>query len=336
MGNSSSTSESIQTANEYLNQQFSGSCNVECQNIMSNVSIDLINTNLSGGINITQTCAADANCTIGSYTSAIADVMFKATNSSNASNPGWFKFEKSSSISQQSIVENINQSVNEECDISSLNVMNDVTVFAANSNISGGIAFQQQGSSTGTCALTNTMTAAAYASGIADNTSAAGKKANKLAKKQTKSAKLLSLTYVIIGIVVLVGVIMIAKAIISGMTSGDKKKQAQAAAAAYAKTGCPGGVQPILDPKTQKPVIDPRTQRPVCPPPPLPSGGDGTNSQPITIRETGGGRGNSPVTVVINDYPSPSTRKGTGKKSKGGRKVKVTPSNISVPDIDEF
>lgn len=340
-GFSSSKSESLQSANAYLNEQFSGSCNVSCQNIISNVQIDLINTNLSGGIKITQSCAADANCTMNSFMNATADVLFKAQNSSNASNPGWFNIEKSSSDSQQSILENIVQTTTEDCDISSLNVMNDVTVFAANSNISGGIAFQQAGSATGTCALSNSMTAAAYASGIADNTSASGKKANKIAKKQSKSAKFTSITYIVIGIVIIIGIVMISKAIISGLTGSESKKKAQAAAAAYARTGCPGGVEPILDPKTHKPVIDPRTQRPVCPPPPMNTGPTelllkGNLSQPQPQIQSSNSNNGTPVTVIINEYPSASSRRGSrkGNPSQVTRGIKIEPSNISVPTVE--
>ena len=230
-----SKTQSLQTANTYLSQQFSGTCDVSCTNVMSNVNIDLINTNLSGGITISQSCATDANCLINSYSNAVADTLFKATNATTANNAGWFDIDSSTADSQQSIVSNIVQQTSESCDVSSLNVMDDVTVFAANSNLSGGIAFNQAGQANGSCSLQNTMTAAAYASGTADNTSYAGKKGGKVDKKQAKSSKLVTITYLVIGVVIVVGIIMIAKAIVGSFSKKDLSKQELAAIQAELK-----------------------------------------------------------------------------------------------------
>lgn len=269
-GKSKSSVENTQAASSYLTQQFSGNCNVSCQNVMSNITIDLINSNVSGGINVSQTCSTNAQCLITSNNNATADTIFKSANSSNSKNAaqgiGNINLDNTSIDSRQSIVQSINQSNSEQCNVSSMNQMNNVTIFAANSNISGGINLSQNSSTQANCSLSNSMQAAAQASGLAQNTATSGKD-KKGQKKGSKSNKLRIITYIIVGAVIIFIVYIIAKIFTSHSESSDKKKQQQEVAEARAKAGCPGGVMPILD-KKGKAIIDPKTNRPICPPPP--------------------------------------------------------------------
>lgn len=265
MGVSYSKAESEQSANTYMAQQFSGTCNVTCQNALNNVVVDIIGSTIGGSIKLDQSCSTNASCLIDSTSNATSDVMFKATNSSNASS-AWsiwsgnpFSFEMAESLSRQDIKQTINQTSSEACNISSYNQMDNITIFVANSTIGGDISISQNASTQGQCKLKNSMSAAAYASGTAQNVAKSG--------KDKKGDKASLFTYIVIGIVVVVIVGIVAK-VITGQSEKSKKiKQMKAVIEARAEVGCPGGVKPIMDPKSGKPMIDPRTQGPICPAP---------------------------------------------------------------------
>jgi len=271
MGSSSSKSMSEQNAQVYITQQFSGTCNVTCDNVMNNVSIDLINTNVKGNVTVSQSCSSNGTCMIGSNMDSVADVLFTAANSSNASNASnlytgsFLNFDNAESSSRQDIKEAINQTSNETCNISSYNQMNNISIFAANSTIGGSISIDQSGNAQGQCLLNNSMSAAAYASGIAQNQSKSGKQK----KGDKKAGKMLLFTYLIVGLVAIVIVYIIAKTISGHSKKSDLSMKEQVALEARARAGCPGGLQPIRDPQG-KLIIDPRTKNMICPPPPIP------------------------------------------------------------------
>lgn len=340
MGASSSKSTSEQSADLYMSQQFSGTCNVTCDNTIDNLSIDLINTTVGGDVSVSQSCSTNAQCLIGSTSDATSDVMFAAANSSNATDAGSiltpFNFDKSVSDSRQSIKISNSQATSEQCNVSSINQMSNVTIFAANSTIGGSISISQQGSTQGNCQLTNSMTAAAYASGQATNQSKSG--------KDKKAGKFTFLTYLVIGIVVIVIVSIIAKTMSSKSQQSEMSAQDMAIAQARAAAGCPGGGKPVMDPKTNKPFIDPRTKRPICPPPPLfpppesrPSSTPApqpapSNSQPITIvidEHSGGGVSTSSRGSRVVSRPSPS-----GTKAASVRGVPRT-STANIPSLPD-
>ena len=218
MGGSESKAISEQKAVADLTQIYKGTCDISCQNITENVSVDLIDSILGGGIIFRQSCSADGNCIFGNTMDASADVFFKATNSTNAKNAwsGWsldpFNIDKAESKSRQDIRESITESSVEKCKLSSYNQLNNVSIFAANSEIGGNIEFEQEGQTVGKCVLNNNMSAAAYATGMAQNTAQSGKdkKADKLSEK---SSIFRILTYVGIGLVILIVTIIVAKLI---------------------------------------------------------------------------------------------------------------------------
>jgi len=275
MGGSHSKTHSEQSAEVYLTQQFSGSCNVSCQNVINHVTIDIINSTVGGSVELTQSCATNASCIIGSNMGATADVLFKATNSSNAKNAwsAWsldpFNFDHASAESRQDIFESISQSSSETCNISSYNQMDNITIFVADSTIGGDISISQNASTEGQCQLTNTMTAAAYATGIAQNTAASGKD-KKGQKFGNKSQMLMVVVYGVVIIAIIIAVSIAAKIITNSSRKGKETAVMKKVIQARAAAGCPGGMKPILDKTTGKPIIDPRTLKPICPYPPLP------------------------------------------------------------------
>jgi hypothetical protein len=214
MGVSVSKSASEQDADIYLTQQFSGTCDVSCQNALHDVNVDIINSTIGGSISLDQTCSTNASCIVGNNTSAIADVLYKASNSSNAKNAGGIlqglNVDVSTAESRQNIAEDINQQTSEHCNVTSYNEMDNISIFAANSTIGGDISISQNASTQGQCQLTNTMSAAAYASGIAQNVATSGKdkKGQKFGNKKGKKGR--TITYVVIGIIVVVLVFVIA------------------------------------------------------------------------------------------------------------------------------
>lgn len=270
MGHSNSKSVSEQQAEVYLTQQFSGNCDITCQNTINNVVIDVINSTVGGSIILKQACATNASCMIGSSSDAVADVLFKARNSSNARNAwsAWsldpFNSDTADSESRQNIMESINQATNETCKISSYNQMDNITIFVADSTIGGNIELSQNASTQGQCKMTNAMTAAAYATGIAQNTAQSGK--NKKGEKLgTKSRIMRMITFGIIAIAVLISVIVVAKIITGSSARSKRDQQMQDLVEARILAGCPGGKKPIVNPTTGRVVVDPMTGRPICP-----------------------------------------------------------------------
>jgi len=260
---SSANTSSEQSANVFMAQQFSGTCNVTCQNVLSGANITLVNSTVGGNIDISQTCSTDGMCLIGSTSDATSDVMFTAANSSNAGNaqsmwPGSIGISNANANSRQDIRQSIVQNTNEECNVSSINQMNNISIFAANSTIGGGISITQNASTQGQCQLTNSMSAAAYASGMATNDAKSG--------KDKKAQMGSTFAWVAGGIAVIAIIFIVAKLITSYSSSTKISALEQKAATARALAGCPGGKAPILDKLTKSPIIDPKTNLPVCPP----------------------------------------------------------------------
>lgn len=253
MGNSTSKIYSEQNADLFLTQQFSGVCNVTCQNAMDNINIDIINTTIGGGIKLDQTCATNASCLIGSTTNAQADVLFKANNSSNSSDSGLLKDDDTDISSIQNIRENINQSSEENCDISSYNQMNNISIFAANSTIGGDISISQNASTQGQCQLNNNLSASALASGLQKNTATTGK--NKISQKKSALVRIVIIIAVAIGLLALS---FLASMILKSYFVSKKKDKTLSA---NIKAGCPKGQTMVY--QNGKPATD-LSGKPIC------------------------------------------------------------------------
>jgi len=264
---------------------------------MNDVSMTFINSNVNG-VSLKQTCASNVNCIIGSSQNATADVLFKAANSANAASASkWFSlnFDKTKINSVQDIRENISQSTNQQCNVSSINEMNDVSILAVNSNIGGdGIALDQQGSASGNCQLTNNTTAAAIASGDINNEGKSGKGAN---KDKTGKMKTITNIAIIAGIVFIIYII--AKVISGHSQSSESSQEIAALTAAKIAAGCPGGGKPLTNQKTGEPLINPKTHGLYCPPP------SATPSTPTSTSSTS--TPSTPTPSVLPSTPSTSS-----------------------------
>jgi len=265
MGSSHSKAISEQNAEIQIAQIYKGTCDVTCQNIQSDISVDLINSVVGGGIIFDQSCSTNANCIFGNTMDATSDVLFKATNSSNAKNAwsGWtadpFNFDNAESKSRQNIREAITESVSEQCKLSSYNQMNDINIFSANSQIGGGIEFNQTSNTSGKCVLDNNMSAAAYATGMAQNTATSGKD-KKGQKLGDKSSLFRLFTYIGIGLVILIVTIIVAKLI----TNHFRKTRLPEGIPRFGVRGSRGGLPPVQCPSGTQLMLNPETRMFSC------------------------------------------------------------------------
>jgi hypothetical protein len=99
--------------------------------------------------------------------------------------------------------QNINQTVDQTCDVQSTNDINNIQIFAANSDIQGNVAIGQSGNTVGNCAMNNVMNATEYATGFADNCAASGKKS-----KKSCAGKFSGTPYILIGVGIVIAIII--------------------------------------------------------------------------------------------------------------------------------
>jgi len=231
--------ESVQDASQTINQQYSGTCNIQCQNVDQNTNITCLNCNIGGNVEVDQTCAANGNCIFNTNQQATADVVFKAQNVAAVTPQSiWealiphFNISDSTNISRQNIVENINQSVTQACAVSSVNQLDNTNIFLANSNVGGSILINQSGNTQGSCALNSMMSANAYATGSVDNCAATGKKASKTCSGKGGKKIGSTLVWIIVGIAVVVVFFIIAKVL------GNRRSKK----AAPGTPGAPGAI----------------------------------------------------------------------------------------------
>ena len=225
MGSSHSKVTDSERAEANISEQISSSCDFVCEDVLSGATIDLIHTDVGGDINLTQACTVDANCTQQASIKALANVFFSQKNSSQASNAGSIleplNFDSSTINSRMDVQENLNLDINQHCGVSSIDEINNVTIFAEDSNIGGSIQIGQVGGTDGSCAMSTTMSAAATATGYQQSTSYSGKdkKAQKFGKSN-KSSKMAGVA----GLGGLVVVIIVVVVIAHSMSSKKKKK----------------------------------------------------------------------------------------------------------------
>lgn len=275
-GVSKTNVQNTQEASAFITQQFAGTCDVQCVNKMSDIDVTLVNTDLKGGITFNQTCSSNPNCIIGSSLAATADILFKAANSANAANAKpliGFNFDSTKIKNVTDIRENISQNTNQQCNISSVNEMSDISILAVNSTIGGGINLDQQGNASGNCQLTSSTNAAAVASGDVTNTARSGKGSNK-----NKSGKLATITNIAIIAAVVFVIYIIGKVISGNSKSSESAKEIAELTAAKVAAGCPGGAKPLMNQKTGEPLINPKTHGLYCPPPSMKPSGQSASS----------------------------------------------------------
>ncbi|AQQ73671.1 hypothetical protein [Kurlavirus BKC-1] len=199
---------SEQLASSSVAQNFTGTCDIQCQNIASGTTIDIQDSTIRGGINFTQNCSATGDCLFSTTQNAAIDSMFFAKNSAQAKNAGswmdgFFNQDVSTNTSYQDIRQSINQNIEDHCKISSLNEVDRLTILATNSDISGGIDISQQGNANGSCAMQANFVGSAQATGSIEQTAQSGKK---LGKKSAKGLIILIIVAVIA--LIIIGVII--------------------------------------------------------------------------------------------------------------------------------
>ncbi|SRR5260221_2816306 len=200
MGGGVSTSyvKNVQNINASIVQQYSGSCDINCMNSITNLNIDILNS-VVGDITVSQACTLDAVCILNNNMGAVIDSMLSSKNSSDAKNTASFfsiNYNESDVYNEQDISSKIQQIISQKCQIESYNSMNNILLFADNSSINN-IMFSQKGNVVGSCTLKNMITANAYASGTSQNDSTSGKE-----KKKSKQNKYTYLLYIGIGLIV--------------------------------------------------------------------------------------------------------------------------------------
>lgn len=206
---------STQIAEADVAQNYTGTCDIKCDNQISDVVIDIENSTVGGGIIFDQQCDADTMCMFNVSESAIADVSLAQQQTQKAGNAGdWlsglFNFDETDATNYQEARSVINQQITEKCKVESINDIDNVTVYATNSDIKGPIGFYQKGNAAGTCAMNAMMKGTADASAKSEQAQTTGKKADK--KKGTTSGLI---EIIIIVVVVVVVVIIIAVVIFS-------------------------------------------------------------------------------------------------------------------------
>lgn len=208
IGFSLAQNTSEQLASSDVVQNFTGTCDISCQNIESGTTIDIQNSTINGGIKFDQQCSASGQCLFAVTQNATVDTLFFAKNSAQASNAGgwlngFLNSDISTNASYQDIRQNINQSIEEHCKIDSLNELDRLTILANNSTINGGIDISQDGNAHGVCSMHANFVGSAQATGNVDNSAQSGKKVGKKASKGTMILLIFgAIALLIIGIVV--------------------------------------------------------------------------------------------------------------------------------------
>lgn len=178
-GKSSQDNTAIAEAKSTITQQYNSTCNVSCSNEASGIVIDIRDTNVTGGITFTQECSVDATCLSDASLDAVITTELSVDQLAAASDILLNRASDLNNYARLSISQQLSQSVNQECNLSSSNQLSDVTILAQNSNISGGIAINQSATTSGGCVLDSSLTAATYAQGLISQTSQSGKAAKK-------------------------------------------------------------------------------------------------------------------------------------------------------------
>jgi hypothetical protein len=212
----------------FITQNYSGTCKIACNNDIHGVDINVVNSNIVGGLTVSQKCDVDGQCYFSTTQDATANIISKANNSSNAKNveTGIGNSDYSSIDNRQYNKIAVNQAISQKCDEETFNDITDMNVYVGNSNIQGGVAILQSGNLKGNCTMNSNMKAVALASSIADNKSMSGKdkKGEFCGNKGSKFAMIAG----IVGFIVLLLIVfVIAKVITRKKGNGSSNSSIQ-------------------------------------------------------------------------------------------------------------
>ena len=208
-----------QDNDNFITQNYSGTCKISCDNEIHDANINIINSNVQGGVSVTQECNVDGQCYFGVTQDATSNIVSKATNSSNARNveTGIGNTDVSNVDNRQYNRAVINQAISQHCDDSSINDIQDMNLYVGNSNIQGGVSIMQKGNVKGNCSMNANMKALADATSIADNKSSSGKD-----KKASKKGSKFAMITTIVGFIVLLLIVFIIAKLIAHHKSTPK------------------------------------------------------------------------------------------------------------------
>ena len=266
MGNNTSSAftGSTQDISQNLAQTFKGDCNVVCDNTISGVDVTIKDSKVSGGLNFNQSCTANVDCLINSYSTATADALLKNLQKSTAKNAGtvlsgsWLSpfgqdSDYATALSSQNIRQNISQLTETKCGSTSMNNLEKVKIVVTGSSLAGGINMDQTGDAKGNCNLTNKMDAALKATESNDQTAMSGK------DKKGDKFSMMKWLGLFAAIVAIMGII--AMMVSSSSNKGAEKDAIRDYAEAMASTLCPGGAMRNSDGNV---ILNPFTGDVVC------------------------------------------------------------------------
>jgi hypothetical protein len=163
MGNNNSSdlyANFNQDVNNEIYQNLSTSCTATCDSNISNVDIIIIDTKVRGGIRFNQVCSAYAACTLPQSVDINAERILTSSieQSSNVANSflSYSPTANETSIDFQSRIRNsLTQILTSSCNANTRQSINNVLVYAMNSEIAGDIEFSQNGEASAVCSMNN-------------------------------------------------------------------------------------------------------------------------------------------------------------------------------------
>lgn len=231
-GKTTNTTTSLQEANSKIAQTYTGICSIQCVAVTQNLSVVIIDSNISGGITISNECSVDSTCSINSSLQATnsADLAFFGAQSGIGvdQTPRFLQLDYSVIdvtnnyiYNEQRINLETTQDTYQSCDLVSSAALTDVTIYSQNSNIEGGITVANSASNAGACTLESSMLAQANSTALTDvNQFGSGTKAATKGSGKNKGA-------IWTWIAVIIGVLIIAYIVIAIIRSSTKKNKSK-------------------------------------------------------------------------------------------------------------
>jgi len=208
MGAKSSTAYNDVT-NTLRNNVFSSSqsvCQASCSDLQEDDIVYINNSDIKGGIDITQKCPSQALCTMRNQLEAAAtqttqdnqNAQAQAEGSSLLTWPG-LGFSGSYNTLTNHLQNSFTQVISSVCSAKTTELQEDVTIYVNNSNVVGGIRLGQEMGASASCSIDNSAKVSITQSAIA---------------KQSATAETGSTSVIIIAIIV-IAIVLIAMAYLS-------------------------------------------------------------------------------------------------------------------------
>ncbi|QIN54324.1 transmembrane domain-containing protein [Cedratvirus kamchatka] len=189
-----------QDINNEIYQSLSTSCTATCDPNINNIDIIIIDTKVRGGIRFNQVCSAYAACTLPQSVDVNAERILtssieQATNTANSFLSYSPTADETEVDFQNRIRNSLTQILTSSCNATVRQSINNVLVYAVNSEIEGDIEFSQNGEASAVCSMNNAAKINLY-------------NQTKAEIKQTTSSSNLTSILVLVGGVILVIVIL--------------------------------------------------------------------------------------------------------------------------------